>query len=97
MVAKPIERIDRRKDGSIGAIGCIINGVPTGYWEWFRKDGTKMRSRYFENGKQPNNGRPMTPGESRQSHEDEVSPLSSRCPPPKAKAPPGDGAGLSLQ
>jgi antitoxin component YwqK of YwqJK toxin-antitoxin module len=26
--------------------------VLTGYWEWFRKDGTKMRSGYFENGKQ---------------------------------------------
>ena len=24
----------------------------TGYWEWFRKDGSKMRSGYFENGKQ---------------------------------------------
>jgi len=44
MVAKPIERIDRHKDGSIKAKGCTINGVLTGYWEWFRKDGTKMRS-----------------------------------------------------
>ena len=23
-----------------------------GYWEWFRKDGTKMRSGHFKNGKQ---------------------------------------------
>jgi antitoxin component YwqK of YwqJK toxin-antitoxin module len=30
----------------------MINGVMTGYWEWFRKDGTKMRSGYFENGDQ---------------------------------------------
>ena len=27
-------------------------GVMTGYWEWFRKDGTKMRSGYFEHGEQ---------------------------------------------
>jgi antitoxin component YwqK of YwqJK toxin-antitoxin module len=52
MATKPIERIDRHKDGSTKAIGCTINGVLTGYWEWFRKDGTKMRSGYFENGKQ---------------------------------------------
>lgn len=24
----------------------------TGYWEWFRKDGTKLRSGHFENGHQ---------------------------------------------
>ena len=51
MVAKPIERIDRHKNGS-KAKGCTINDVLTGYWEWFRKDATKMRSGYFENGKQ---------------------------------------------
>jgi antitoxin component YwqK of YwqJK toxin-antitoxin module len=26
--------------------------VPTGYWDWFRKDGTKMLSGYFQNGEQ---------------------------------------------
>ena len=26
--------------------------TPTGYWEWFRKDGTKLRSGHFENGEQ---------------------------------------------
>lgn len=26
--------------------------VPTGNWEWLRKDGTKMRSGQFENGQQ---------------------------------------------
>ncbi len=40
------------KDGSIWAIGQKLDGVPTGYWEWFRKDGTKMRSSTFENGQQ---------------------------------------------
>lgn len=46
------ERIDRHKDGSIKARGYVIDDVLTGYWAWFRKDGTKMRSGYFENGKQ---------------------------------------------
>jgi antitoxin component YwqK of YwqJK toxin-antitoxin module len=50
MVAKPIVRIDRHKDGSIKAKGTTSNDVLTEYWEWFRKDGTKMRSGYFENG-----------------------------------------------
>ena len=52
MAAKPIERIDRHNDGSIKAKGYTVEDVLTGYWEWFRKDGTKMRSGYFENGKQ---------------------------------------------
>jgi antitoxin component YwqK of YwqJK toxin-antitoxin module len=28
------------------------NGVPTGYWEWFRKNGVKLRSGHFENGEE---------------------------------------------
>jgi antitoxin component YwqK of YwqJK toxin-antitoxin module len=46
------DHIEYHKDGSIWAKGQMIQGVPTGYWEWFRKDGTKMRSGYFENGEQ---------------------------------------------
>jgi len=46
------ERIERHKDGTIKAKGHIKAGELEGYWEWFRKDGTKMRSGYFENGKQ---------------------------------------------
>ena len=57
------QRIDRRKDGSIKARGHVIDEVLAGYWERFRKDGTKMRSGYFENGNRWVNGRPMTPGE----------------------------------
>jgi len=37
-------------DGSVRAIGPMVNGVPVGYWEWFRLDGTKLRSGHFENG-----------------------------------------------
>ena len=46
------ERIDRHKDGSIKARGRVVDDVLTGYWEWFRKDGTLMRSGYFRDGKQ---------------------------------------------
>ena len=45
-------RIDYHKDGSIRAKGQTVNGVLTGYWEWFRKDGTKLRSGHFDNGEQ---------------------------------------------
>jgi antitoxin component YwqK of YwqJK toxin-antitoxin module len=46
------EHIHYHKDGSVWAKGQTIDDVPTGYWEWFRKDGTKLRSGYFENGEQ---------------------------------------------
>jgi antitoxin component YwqK of YwqJK toxin-antitoxin module len=46
------EHIQYHRDGSIWAKGQKVEDVPTGYWEWFRKDGTKMRSGHFENGKQ---------------------------------------------
>lgn len=40
------------RDGSVWARGQTANGVPVGYWEWFRKDGTKLRSGHFEQGEQ---------------------------------------------
>jgi uncharacterized protein YdhG (YjbR/CyaY superfamily) len=46
------EHIVYHKDGSIWAKGKIVAGVPDGYWEWFRKEGSKMRSGYFAKGKQ---------------------------------------------
>jgi antitoxin component YwqK of YwqJK toxin-antitoxin module len=46
----PKKRINYHKNGSIWARGQTVDGVPTGYWEWFRLDGSKMRSGYFENG-----------------------------------------------
>lgn len=42
----------RHNDGTIWAKGTMVNGVPEGYWEWFRKEGTRMRSGYFKDGKQ---------------------------------------------
>ncbi len=44
--------IKRHNDGSIWVKGTLVDGQFHGYWEWFRKDGTRMRSGYFEKGKQ---------------------------------------------
>jgi len=42
------KHIEYHRDGSICAIGHKADGVLVGYWEWFRKDGTKMRSGFFD-------------------------------------------------
>ena len=47
-----VKYVLHHKDGTIWAKGQTVNGVPTGFWKWFRKDGTLMRSGYFEKGKQ---------------------------------------------
>ncbi len=44
--------VQYHKDGSLYARGTMIDGQPDGYFEWFRKDGTRMRSGYFRGGKQ---------------------------------------------
>jgi antitoxin component YwqK of YwqJK toxin-antitoxin module len=44
--------IKYHNDGSIWAKGTAVGDQPDGYFEWFRKDGTKMRSGYFKKGKQ---------------------------------------------
>ncbi len=49
---RPQEHIEYHKDCSVWARGPMVLGVPTGYWEWFRKDGTRMRSGHFEDGRQ---------------------------------------------
>ena len=46
------QQIEYHKDGSIQAKGERIDGVLEGYWEWFRQDGTRMRSGYFLAGRQ---------------------------------------------
>ena len=46
------KHIQYHKDGSIWAAGQTINGVFAGYFEWFRKDGTRMRSGRFKDGQQ---------------------------------------------
>lgn len=40
------------KDGSIKGKGSLVDGAMDGYWEWFRNDGTKMRSGHFDKDRQ---------------------------------------------
>ncbi|NOS61498.1 MAG: hypothetical protein HOO66_00395 [Nitrosarchaeum sp.] len=49
---KKTKNVEYHKDGSPYAKGTKVNGVLEGYWEWFRLDGTKMRSGNFKNGEQ---------------------------------------------
>lgn len=42
----------RHKGGTLWARGQTLDELPTGYWEWFRKDGTRLRSGWFERGEQ---------------------------------------------
>ncbi|KWT64141.1 toxin-antitoxin system YwqK family antitoxin [Hyphomicrobium sulfonivorans] len=46
------ERIDYHKSGRVKARGTIRDGELDGYWEWFRTDGTKLRSGHFQMGAQ---------------------------------------------
>ena len=46
------EHVEYYKDGSVKGIGMLADGRMDGYWEWFRKDGTKLRSGHFIQGKQ---------------------------------------------
>ncbi len=52
MTSNPVPFIKNHKDCSLWARGQMLDGRMTGYWEWFRKDGTKLRSGWFENGEQ---------------------------------------------
>jgi len=50
MAVLPFEK--HHKDGSLWARGQTVDGIPTGYWEWFRTNGTKLRSGHFRDGEQ---------------------------------------------
>jgi antitoxin component YwqK of YwqJK toxin-antitoxin module len=43
--------VERHRNGSIRARGPVVDGEPEGYWEWFRLDGTIMRSGFFDRGR----------------------------------------------
>ena len=47
------EHIIRYKDGSIQGKGQVVDGVMIGKWEWFRKNGSKMRSGQFDDAGKP--------------------------------------------
>jgi len=49
---KPAPHIQYHRDGSVWARGQTVDGVAVGYWEWFRKDGVRMRSGTFSEGEQ---------------------------------------------
>lgn len=40
------------KSGNIKGKGQLVDGQMDGYWEWFRDDGSKMRSGHFKGGEQ---------------------------------------------
>jgi antitoxin component YwqK of YwqJK toxin-antitoxin module len=52
MIESMDERIDLHKNGTVKARGHVKDGELEGYWEWFRLDGSKMRSGHFKAGKQ---------------------------------------------
>jgi antitoxin component YwqK of YwqJK toxin-antitoxin module len=47
MTLKPRKYTHYHKDGTVWAKGQKTGEVMTGYWRWFRKDGTMMRSGSF--------------------------------------------------
>jgi antitoxin component YwqK of YwqJK toxin-antitoxin module len=49
---KPKPFTKSHRDGSLWAKGQTLDGVPTGYWEWYRKDGSRLRSGTFKAGEQ---------------------------------------------
>lgn len=51
-MSMPEERVEYFRDGTVRARGQMQDGLLTGYWEWFRKGGARMRSGHFERGEQ---------------------------------------------
>ena len=50
--SKVTKSVLHHKDGSVWGKGSMKDGEMHGYWQWFRKEGTKMRSGHFDTGKQ---------------------------------------------
>jgi antitoxin component YwqK of YwqJK toxin-antitoxin module len=51
-MSTPEERVEYFKDGTVRARGQMLDGLLSGYWEWFRLDGTMMRTGAFDRGRQ---------------------------------------------
>lgn len=49
---QPTKHLEHHKGGTLRARGQTVNGLAHGYWEWFRTDGTRMRSGHFDMGVQ---------------------------------------------
>jgi antitoxin component YwqK of YwqJK toxin-antitoxin module len=48
----PNKKIEYYDNSNVKARGSFAGGKLDGYWEWFRKDGSKLRSGYFKKGEQ---------------------------------------------
>jgi antitoxin component YwqK of YwqJK toxin-antitoxin module len=44
---EPVPHTQLHRDGSLRAKGQMLDGELEGYWEWFRLDGTLLRSGEF--------------------------------------------------
>lgn len=42
--------VEHYADGTVKGRGQLVDGRMDGCWEWFRKDGTRMRSGHFRAG-----------------------------------------------
>jgi antitoxin component YwqK of YwqJK toxin-antitoxin module len=51
-MTQPERREVLHKDGSVRGRGQMLDDEMHGYWEWFRLDGTIMRSGSFDRGRQ---------------------------------------------
>ena len=51
-MSRPIPAIDHYDNGKVRFRGANVDGKMHGRWEFFRRDGTRMRSGSFERGKQ---------------------------------------------
>ena len=49
-MARPTRHTEHHRDGSVWARGFKLDGELHGYWEWFRKNGVRMRSGHFDRG-----------------------------------------------
>ncbi|WP_439593631.1 toxin-antitoxin system YwqK family antitoxin [Microbacterium sp.] len=51
-MAEPTPYQELHKDGSVRGRGHMLDDEMHGYWEWFRLDGSIMRSGSFDRGRQ---------------------------------------------
>ncbi|MDP9204929.1 MAG: hypothetical protein M3P12_05655 [Gemmatimonadota bacterium] len=51
-MSKPVPAIDHYDNGKVRFRGAKLDGKMHGRWEFFRRDGSRMRSGPFERGKQ---------------------------------------------
>ena len=49
---RPAKHAYYHSDGTLWGKGQRVDGVMHGYWEWYRKSGVRMRSGWFDHGKQ---------------------------------------------